>query len=215
MVLAQRSIVPESSQAGNSIVADFEAFYYERAEPETMSLRIGTISLVLVAGIGSGVLARQTGREPSLELFFDPSRPAVQQLYLPGTRVLRHLDTVSFHDRILEDQRASGGVLYDNADLVSVREDVLDFGLREAVVQGRYGDVNRSVDDERVAVVNSFFPSLSPQRGQWARAAMQAATDFVAGRDRHALLRASYAFSLNPVAPGMAGAFCKRTTQRE
>ncbi len=175
------------------------------AELEMMSLRIRTIPLVLAVGLGNGAYAQNSGRDPSLELFFDPSRPAVQQLYLPGTRVLKHLDTVSFHERILTDQELSGGVVYPASDLVATRDRRIDFSTMEAVREGRYGEAGLAHDDERIALVRSFYQRLSPEQGQWARAAMQAATDFVAGRDRHALLRASYAVSLNPVAPGLAG----------
>jgi len=156
-------------------------------------------------GLGSGVRAQDSKRDPSLDLFFAPSRPAVRQLYLPGTRVLKHLDTVGFHQNILSAQKASGGVLYERADLASSREGNLDFALLEAIREGRYADAHLADDDARIELVKSYFPSLRPVDGQWARATMQAATDFVAGRDRHALLRASYALSLNPVAPGLAG----------
>ncbi len=170
-----------------------------------MSLRIRTIPLVLAMGLGSGAYCQKPARDPSLDLFFDSSRPAVRQLYLPGTRVLKHLDTIAFHQRLLEEQRASGGILYTASQLDSPRWNKFDPALREAVRDGRYGDAHRFSDDGRIALVKSFYPALRPDDGQWARAAMQAATDFIAGRDSHAVLRASYALSLNPVAPGLAG----------
>lgn len=171
-----------------------------------MSLRLRTTTLVLTMGLGGWARAQDSGRESTLDLFFDPSRPAVRQLYLPGTRVLKHLDTDAYFDRLTADQTATAGALYEKAELASPLRSKLDAGLRRAVREGRYGAAFLSADwNSRLGIVKSFYPELDPERGQWARAAMQAANDFIEGRDAHAVLRASYALSLNPVAPGLAG----------
>jgi tetratricopeptide (TPR) repeat protein len=171
-----------------------------------MSLRLATIALAILAGFGGGARAQSAGRDPSLDLFFDPSRPAVRQLYLPGTRVLKHLDTDGIFNRIAVYQKKSGGRLYDPAELKAPLAASLDAGLLRAVREGKYAAALVSAgDNPRLEILRGIYPTLDPERGQWARAAMQAATDFVAGRDRHAVLRASYAYSLNPVAPGLAG----------
>ncbi|PJA15539.1 MAG: hypothetical protein COX66_09860 [Elusimicrobia bacterium CG_4_10_14_0_2_um_filter_63_34] len=172
----------------------------------TMSLRNRTIALVLATGLGGGARAQEIGRDSSLDLFFDPSRPAVRQLYLPGTRVLRHLDTEGYFAGMLRDQKKADGAVYTAEELASPLEGRLDAGLRRAVLEGRYAAAHLSdAGNARLEAVKSFYPSLDPEQGQWARVAMQAANDFIAGRDRHAVLRASYALSLNPVAPGLEG----------
>ncbi|MFA5139379.1 MAG: hypothetical protein WC728_09105 [Elusimicrobiota bacterium] len=154
-----------------------------------------------------------------MDQFFAPSRPPVER---------ETADLAGTFDRMKASQSLSGGSVYERRELESplaqTLEDPASPDVRSAVLRHRYAEAYKALAGRLVAqrsawqgvdlgkrleLVQGFYPDLDPGQGQWSRVLAQGILDFLYGRDSHAVLRVSYALSLNPVAPKLQDLLAK------
>jgi tetratricopeptide (TPR) repeat protein len=172
-----------------------------------------SVALTLLVPL-SGRCAEDASSSP-MERFFAPSRPPVER---------ETADIAGTFDRMKASQRLSGDSVYERREMESplapALEDPALPGLKNAVLRNRYAEAYKALAGRLVAqrsawqgvdlgkrleLVQGFYPALDPGQGQWSRVLAQGILDLLSGRDSHAVLRVSYALSLNPVAPGLKG----------
>jgi len=167
--------------------------------------------------LGWGGLAASAQGDPG-------AREALNRFFLPSSTVRRgFLGVDEYFLKMTASQEESGGLVYESGELGSPLDPAFDdptvmraksafseheyrkahqMLLLHLVPRAASKDVAQLVD--RLVAVQYFYPTLDVGRGQWAQALGLGLHDFLRGRDRHAVLRVSYALSLNPVAPKLA-----------
>jgi len=161
----------------------------------------------------------ERGDAGRMEIFFTPSRP-------PGAR--EPAESPKVFERLEASQALSAGAVYEAGELASPLGGVLEGAglspaesaeIRALLDKDKYLPAYQIVGGllistaaprslvsfgNRLGLVKEHFAELDPSKGRWARVLKQGIEDFLRGRSAHAVLRVSYALSLNPVAPGLS-----------